>query len=270
MEIKQQLKTQPAARDDAAAAAGHPPLAAFAPRADRRDPQGARRQPGPRRRRGRPSRRGRRRRWAPPSRDPAAQLADERRAHRAHRDGRAARSTRSDGPRRRRVQEIDWEKFLENRTLQQPLQASRGGFDELPPIEQNLTKQLCSSTTCSWQLQLSDFTDAERRFAELVLGNLDDKGFLDLKGIERENGERTPDITIEELADEAGARPGGRPRGAPHDAGVGSGRRAARAISASASASRPRSSAATTSSSPSSTSTSTTWRSTTTRPSRAT
>src|SRR5204862_2380094 len=54
-----------------------------------------------------------------------------------------------------------------------------------------------------WQLQMSDFTDAERRFAELVLGNLDENGFLDLKGIERDNGERTPDLTIEQLAEEA-------------------------------------------------------------------
>src|SRR3954469_17574025 len=100
----------------------------------------------------------------------------------------------------KRVQDIDWEKFLENRTLQQPLQASRGGFEEMPPIEQNLTKQQSLADHLKWQLQLSDFNESERRFAELVLGNLDDNGFLDLKGTERENGERTPDITIEELA----------------------------------------------------------------------
>src|SRR5229473_3319788 len=40
----------------------------------------------------------------------------------------------------KQVQEIDWEQFLENRTLQQPLPANRGGFEDLPPIEQNLTK----------------------------------------------------------------------------------------------------------------------------------
>ena len=33
----------------------------------------------------------------------------------------------------KRVQEIDWEQFLENRTLQQPLPSNRGGFEELPP-----------------------------------------------------------------------------------------------------------------------------------------
>jgi RNA polymerase sigma-54 factor len=105
------------------------------------------------------------------------------------------------------VNEIDWEQFLENRTLQQPLPASRGGFDDLPPIEQNLTKGNSLVDHLFWQLQLSDFTESERRFAELVIGNLDDNGFLDLKGTERENGERTPDVTIEELAHEAGVDP---------------------------------------------------------------
>lgn len=101
------------------------------------------------------------------------------------------------------VQEIDWEQFLENRTLQQPLPTNRGGFDDLPPIEQNLTKGDSLVDHLFWQLQLSDFTESERRFAELVIGNLDDNGFLDLKGTERDNGERTPDITIEDLAREA-------------------------------------------------------------------
>jgi RNA polymerase sigma-54 factor len=105
------------------------------------------------------------------------------------------------------VREIDWEQFLENRSQQQTLPGSRGGFEELPPIDQNLTKAVSLVDHLRWQLQMSDFTDAEKRFAELVLGNLDDRGFLDLKGIERENGEKTPDLTIEELADEAGLDP---------------------------------------------------------------
>ncbi|HEY1695902.1 MAG TPA: RNA polymerase factor sigma-54 [Polyangiaceae bacterium] len=100
------------------------------------------------------------------------------------------------------VQEIDWEQFLENRTLQQPLPSNRGGFEELPPIEQNLTKGASLVDHLRWQLQMSDFTDEEKKFAELVMGNLDDNGFLDLKGTERENGEKTPDLTIEDLARE--------------------------------------------------------------------
>src|SRR5258706_1995863 len=101
------------------------------------------------------------------------------------------------------TREVDWEKFLENRTQQAP-SGARGGFEELPPIEQNLTKPRSLPDYLLWQLQMSDFSDSERRFAELVIGNLDDKGYLDLEGVERPDGTRTPDLTIEDLAQEAG------------------------------------------------------------------
>jgi RNA polymerase sigma-54 factor len=102
----------------------------------------------------------------------------------------------------KRVQEIDWEQFLENRTLQQPLPTNRGGFEDLPPIEQSLTKSQSLVDHLRWQLQLSDFTETEKKFAEFVIGNLDDNGFLDLKGTERDSGEKTPDLTLEDLARE--------------------------------------------------------------------
>jgi RNA polymerase sigma-54 factor len=103
----------------------------------------------------------------------------------------------------KKANDIDWEQFLENRSMQQPLPANKGGFDDLPPIEANLTKRESLVDHLRWQLQLSDFSDTERHFAELVLGNLDENGFLDLKGTEREDGTRTPDLTIEDLAAEA-------------------------------------------------------------------
>jgi RNA polymerase sigma-54 factor len=107
--------------------------------------------------------------------------------------------------------EVDWEKFLENRTLQQSPSPGRGGFEELPPIEQNLTKPRNLRDHMLWQLQMSELTDVERRFAELVIGNLDDKGYLDLAGVERPDGTRTPDLTIEDLAEEAGLHPDDAP-----------------------------------------------------------
>jgi RNA polymerase sigma-54 factor len=109
------------------------------------------------------------------------------------------------------TREVDWEKFLENRTLQQPLPSGRGGFEELPPIEQNLTKPRSLQDHLLWQLQMSDFTDVERRFAELVIGNLDERGYLDLRGVERPDGTRTPDLSIEDLAEEAGLHPDDSP-----------------------------------------------------------
>ena len=109
------------------------------------------------------------------------------------------------------AREVDWEKFLENRTLQQPPAAPRGGFEELPPIEQNLTKPYSLKDHLLWQLQMGDFTDVERRFGELIIGNLDDKGYLDLGGVERADGTRTPDLTVEDLAEESGLYPDDAP-----------------------------------------------------------
>jgi len=109
--------------------------------------------------------------------------------------------------REKAVAEVDWEQFLENRTQQQALPTTRGGFEELPPIEQNLTKLESLEDHLLWQVQNSDFNEEERNFAELVIGNLDDRGFLDLKGIEREDGSRTPDLSVEDLANEAGLNP---------------------------------------------------------------
>lgn len=106
------------------------------------------------------------------------------------------------------TREVDWEKFLENRSLQNVGPAGpgsgAGGYDELPPIEQNLTRPGSLREHLLWQLQMSDFTEEERRFAELVIGNLDERGYLDLEGVERPDGTRTPDLTIDDLADEAG------------------------------------------------------------------
>jgi RNA polymerase sigma-54 factor len=107
----------------------------------------------------------------------------------------------------KQVQDIDWEQFLENRSLQQTSSSSRNGFEELPPIEQNLTRAETLVDHLRAQLSVSDFTDEERRFAELVLGNLDEHGFLDVKGIELPDGTRTPDITLVELAQAAGLDP---------------------------------------------------------------
>ena len=103
----------------------------------------------------------------------------------------------------KRVKEVDWEQFLENRQLQQAVPSTRGGFEELPPIEQNLTKPSNLRDHLLWQLQMSDFVDNERQFALLVIGNLDEKGYLDLKGGEGPDGSVRPDLTIEDLAQEA-------------------------------------------------------------------
>jgi RNA polymerase sigma-54 factor len=103
-----------------------------------------------------------------------------------------------------KAQDIDWDRYLENQQLRQPTGATRSGFEDLPPIEQNLTKPSSLRDHLLWQLQMSDFVDTERHFALLVIGNLDDRGYLDLEGGIGPDGEKLPDLTIEHLAAEAG------------------------------------------------------------------
>lgn len=104
----------------------------------------------------------------------------------------------------KQVKEVDWEQFLENRQLQTPMPTSgRGGNDEMPPIEASLTKPQTLRDHLLWQLQMSDFVDNERHFALLVIGNLDERGYLDLERGVGPDGEKLPDITIDELAAEA-------------------------------------------------------------------
>ena len=101
-------------------------------------------------------------------------------------------------------QEIDWASYLENQQLRQPVGSTRSGFEELPPIEQNLTKPSNLKDHLLWQLQMSDFVDTERHFALLVIGNLDEKGYLDLAGGLGPDGEKLPDLAIDDLSREAG------------------------------------------------------------------
>lgn len=103
------------------------------------------------------------------------------------------------------VKDIDWEQFLENRSQQQSTQSSAGSrYDDLPPIETTLTKVASLADHLNWQIQMSDMTETERAFAELVLGNLNEQGYLDLTGMTRDDGTVVPDLTIEDLADEIG------------------------------------------------------------------
>ena len=103
--------------------------------------------------------------------------------------------------------EVDWESYLENQQLRQPVGASRQGFEDLPPIEQSLTRPESLRDHLLWQLQMSDFVDTERQFALLVIGNLDERGYLDLEGGTTPDGQQFPDLTIEMLALEAGLDP---------------------------------------------------------------
>ncbi|MCA9602721.1 MAG: RNA polymerase factor sigma-54, partial [Myxococcales bacterium] len=80
---------------------------------------------------------------------------------------------------------IDWERYLENHALQAPLPSFRGGSDreDLPGLEATLTRSEDIVDHLSWQIRMSDLVEDEQRFAALVIGNIDDDGYLKLEDV---------------------------------------------------------------------------------------
>src|SRR5690606_8563450 len=84
----------------------------------------------------------------------------------------------------KKAEEIDWERYLENHSLQQPIPSfRRGNEDELPGYEATLSEGEDLIDHMGWQIRMSDLVEDEQRFAALVLGNLDDAGYLKLEGV---------------------------------------------------------------------------------------
>ncbi len=97
--------------------------------------------------------------------------------------------------------EIDWERYLENHTLQGPIAyGTSRAQEELPNYEMTLTKTVNLTDHLMWQAHMSDFVEDELRFTELVLGNLDDRGFLTMEDVPAEQ-------IVPRLAEEAEIHP---------------------------------------------------------------
>ncbi len=78
-----------------------------------------------------------------------------------------------------RGESIDWERFLDDQFKPAP-RGSMGPTiaDDLPPPETNLTQAESLAEHVMWQLQMSDAPPAEVRIGTLIIGNLDDDGYL--------------------------------------------------------------------------------------------
>jgi RNA polymerase sigma-54 factor len=74
--------------------------------------------------------------------------------------------------------EFDWENYLENYNLTSFQRQSHQDGEERPSFENFLTKRTTLSDHLYWQLQLSHFTEEEQKAGILIIGNLDEEGYL--------------------------------------------------------------------------------------------
>ncbi len=81
-------------------------------------------------------------------------------------------------------EDIDWEAYLENYQQLGPTAGPgvRPDSDELPGVEQTLTRSANLFEHLIWQVRLSSFTNDEIRAATFIIGNLDDDGYFKLPG----------------------------------------------------------------------------------------
>jgi len=78
---------------------------------------------------------------------------------------------------------VDWEKFLEHMSQQKSAPASMSGgtiHDDLPPIETNLTYGESLADHLIWQLHLQKCNPDEELGAAAIIGNLDERGYLEV------------------------------------------------------------------------------------------
>jgi len=96
-------------------------------------------------------------------------------------------------------QEEYWERFLESYANQAPVPSGGGRLssEELPSLEATLSSRSSLSDHLMEQLRLSNLTHEEMTFATLVVHNLDDNGYLRLRGDapekEREKKKKKPE-----------------------------------------------------------------------------
>jgi len=99
------------------------------------------------------------------------------------------------------VEEIDWERYLEN--YSSPLPASTAGHnDDLPGVDQTLSTRLGLTDHLLEQLGVVDTSEDERHLAELIIGNLDEQGYLRNSTVEElaERNETSIDAVEDALA----------------------------------------------------------------------
>lgn len=76
------------------------------------------------------------------------------------------------------VNEIDWENYLNDYTMAAPTPSYRPDGDELPGLEQTLTKGESLYDHLEWQLKMSDLSPEQIDLGLIILGNIDNDGYI--------------------------------------------------------------------------------------------
>jgi len=77
-----------------------------------------------------------------------------------------------------KMNEIDWENYLDSYQAQPSMPSFRPDNDDLPSIEQTLTRAANLYDHLEWQLKMSDMSDDHKEIGEVLLGNMDSNGYI--------------------------------------------------------------------------------------------
>ena len=92
------------------------------------------------------------------------------------------------------VNEIDWENYLDNYSMAPAMPGFRGDGEEMPSLEQTLTKPPSLHDHLAWQLKMTNLPPEQLEIGMTIIGNIDADGYI-------------KDPPIEELAADLGVDP---------------------------------------------------------------
>ncbi len=113
------------------------------------------------------------------------EMFDERVAHEVREAEGPAPQTQSERPAEvsttptAQEPQIDWEAYADSYNFLPPSAGSGAGMDDLPGIDQTLTRSETLEEHLLWQIRMSSMSQLEREIAVRLLGEMNDVGFLD-------------------------------------------------------------------------------------------
>lgn len=130
------------------------------------------------------------------------QSTEEVRRTQAERDQTSTVSADDSSAEKAAQKEIDWEAYVANYSSPTPgMGPQRLRDDDLPGYEATLTKSTTLFDHLIWQLQVSDLSEQEREVAVVIIGNIDDDGYMKTVTVEQiaEEVDRDPEYVDEVL-----------------------------------------------------------------------